>query len=107
MVSPGGLPWDPCSSTALSVTRTVGLCGTECTLSTFTDDTWQSGAVNAIVRKDAIQRDLDKLKRWAHEKLMGFNKATCRVLHLGQGNPSYEHSPARRDLLVVVHGRWT
>jgi len=47
--------------------------------------------------RDAIQRDHDRLERWACKNLIKCNKAKCQVLHIGQGNPNkwIKDSPAK------------
>lgn len=33
--------------------------------------------------RNSIQRDLDRFERWTHDNLRKFNKAKCKMLHLG------------------------
>jgi len=46
----------------------------ECTFSKFADDTKLGGVVDTLAVCADIQRDLDRLERWAERNLMKFNK---------------------------------
>jgi len=85
--------------------------GTECTFSKFADDTKLCGVVDTLEGKDAVQKHLDRLDRWACVNRMKFNKAKCKVLYMSQGNPKHkyrlggewlESSPEEKDLRVLV-----
>ncbi|KGL84156.1 hypothetical protein N309_09894, partial [Tinamus guttatus] len=61
-------------------------------------------------------RDLDRLDNWVVKNLVKFNKAKCKVLHLGRNNPRHQYrlgtdlvesSSAEKDLGIIVDDKFT
>lgn len=81
------------------------------TFSKFVDDTKLGGVADMPEDSVAIQRELNRLEKWADQNLTVFNKAKCKVLHLGRnhthqyrlGTAQLESSSAEKDLEVVLN----
>lgn len=84
-------------------------------LSKSVNDMKLCGVANMLEGRDIIQRDPDKLERWACVNLTKFNTAKCKVLHLCPGSTStgwlengWRKSPEEdRGLQVLVYKQHT
>ena len=60
--------------------------GAESTISKFADDTKLGGVADTLEGCAAIQRDLNRLEKWADKNLI-----KSKVLRLGRNNPMYQY----------------
>lgn len=49
------------------------------------------GPTNKLDGCTAIQKGLNRLKKWAYMTFMKFNSGKCRVLTLGRNNPMHQY----------------
>ncbi|KAF7253300.1 Metabotropic glutamate receptor 5 [Varanus komodoensis] len=80
----------------------------------FADDTKTGAVATTEEQVLQIQKDLDRLWKWAGDNRMVFNVDKCKVLHLGHRNRCHKHrlgdkwlesSTCERDLGVLVDCR--
>lgn len=60
-------------------------------LSKFADNRTLGGIAYSTEGHVSIQRDTDRLVKWAKRNLMQFNKEKCKVLHLGKNNARHQN----------------
>ncbi|GAB0204926.1 mitochondrial enolase superfamily member 1 [Grus japonensis] len=73
--------------------------GSERNLSKFASDTEPRGVTDTPEHCAAIQRDVNRLEKWASRNLMRFRKRKCKVLHWGEEQTFHDGGhPARTQL---------
>jgi len=65
--------------------------GAKHTLSKFADETKLGGVAEMPESHAAIQKEFNRLEKWADRTIMKFNKENGQVLHLGKNNPLHQY----------------
>ncbi|RMC15796.1 hypothetical protein DUI87_08000 [Hirundo rustica rustica] len=85
-------------------------------LSRFPDGTKLGEVAGTPQGCAALQRDLDRVERWAERNLLILNQGKCRVLYLGKNDTRHqqrlrahllESSSVEKDLGVLVDNKLT
>jgi hypothetical protein len=71
-------------------------------LKKFADDTKGLKLIQSIRDREALQRTLDELCRWAEMWGMQFNVEKCKIMHVGRTNPKYDYTMHGINLKVVT-----
>jgi hypothetical protein len=70
-------------------------------LKKFADDTKGLKLIQGLADKEALQRTLDLLCKWAENWGMVFNVDKCKIMHVGRSNPQYEYKMNDKILRAV------
>jgi hypothetical protein len=70
-------------------------------LKKFADDTKGLKFIRNIADREALQKTLDELCKWARTWGMSFNLDKCKIMHIGRTNPKYEYKMDGVTLKVV------
>lgn len=62
-----------------------------CTLTKLMDESKLCLSADTLEGSNAIQGDLERFEKWAHAKLLKFNRAKCKFLHLGWRNSKHNY----------------
>ena len=70
-------------------------------ISKFADDTKMGRTISGEDDRNALQRDIDSLLKWADVWQAQFNATKCKVMHIGRKNPQFKYTMGDKVLQAV------